>query len=355
MLLGMTCKTGFQIWVLLWIGAVLLTGCGQVQEAHAPEACRIEPIEEQLIEKSADGKVVWTKRVEGLQYRFPSLPMLADDERVYAGTSTGLMAVEKRNGRVVWESAEWACGVLLDGDKVITLVDRSEDPEGQEEYWVVAYRAETGEKVFETRLPDDLEYFQHRLEILRISEMMGMYLVQGRDKFSGPGYAVLIDRQGKVWHRGHQRILDGVKVGEDRVLLTSQRVVRLLASGQSQWERVFEWRERGGGVVMPGDGTLLAYLYGPNSDSGAQVMRIRIEDGAVMWQVYCQRRGFRHFRYSHNVDAIVDEKTVTVRSAGSSGSWVEVLDLQTGKQLKREDRDRVVDFSGMPNAKLVVP
>jgi hypothetical protein len=360
MLLGMNFNGGLKALVLVCLAMAMLLGCGHGQEVSGPGAqavlaCRVEPKEDELIGKGADGNVVWTRHVKGVSYGYSNRQMAKDGERVYAATDAGMIAVEIGNGKLVWESMEGVYDLKLIGDVLVTLMDRSEDVEAVEEYWLVAYRAKTGEKVFETRLPEDLAYFQNRLESLRISEMTGMYLVQGVHEIRGTGYAVLVDRQGKVWHRSYRRILDGVQVGESRLLVTSKSVVCLWASGQTKWERMFEWRENGGRMLKGADGTLLAYLYGPISDSGVQVMRIRIEDGMVLWQVYCDPLGTTHSAYGHDADVTCDDKTVMVRSAGSSGSWVEVLDVQSGKRVSRGERERAVDLTGRVNAKWVVP
>jgi hypothetical protein len=91
-------------------------------------------------------------------------------------------------------------------------------------------------------------------------------------------------------------------------------------------------------VDLPG-GDLLAFLYGEISDSGVRVMRLR-PDGTVVWQSFCAPLGVSHSIYRHDASVAVEGGQVKVVSRGSYGEFVEVLDAQSGRQIRRTTREK---------------
>jgi hypothetical protein len=94
------------------------------------------------------------------------------------------------------------------------------------------------------------------------------------------------------------------------------------------------WIAGGGLVELPG-GDLLAFLYGCISDSGVQVIRLNPGTGKEVWQARCAPLGVMHSAYKHRATLTVEEGRVKVTSKGSGGTFVELLDLESGRQLKR--------------------
>jgi hypothetical protein len=126
-------------------------------------------------------------------------------------------------------------------------------------------------------------------------------------------------------------------MGEDFVLLTSADITWVSRDGKTRWEAPFKRREwiAGGGLVKLADGDLLAYLFGQISDSGVQVVRLKGSDGKVVWQARCAPLDMTHSKYRHHATLVVEGDRVRVTSRGAYGTFVELLDVRTGSQLKR--------------------
>jgi hypothetical protein len=67
-----------------------------------------------------------------------------------------------------------------------------------------------------------------------------------------------------------------------------------------------------------------------------QIMRLDPTKGKVVWRVSCAPLGVDHSAYSHRANVTVEDGHIKVNSRGSSGTFVEYLDLETGRQLKRD-------------------
>ena len=146
----------------------------------------------------------------------------------------------------------------------------------------------------------------------------------------------MLDRQGRVRYTFNHQVVAGLRQGKDRVFVTSHDVARLTADHKARWVVPFEDPEWivGGGLVEVRGGDLLAFLYSEAADSGVQLMRLNAA-GKVVWRRYCRGLGVAHSEYSHHAKVAVEGNSVCVTSKGSEGTFVELLDLQTGKQLKR--------------------
>jgi hypothetical protein len=135
-------------------------------------------------------------------------------------------------------------------------------------------------------------------------------------------------------------VLDGRVVGKDRVFLTTHKVVRVGADGKEIWAIPLDTPDRledGRLVDVPGDG-LLCFRYCPISDSGVKLMRFEPRTGKKLWTADCAPLGVSHSEYLHQAAVALDGQQVRVTSRASSGSFVELLDLQTGKRLGRQKR-----------------
>jgi len=71
------------------------------------------------------------------------------------------------------------------------------------------------------------------------------------------------------------------------------------------------------------------------SDSGAVVSRVDLASNDVIWEKNCKCVRVDHSEYEHHVQLSVWATTVHVSSVGSYGSFLEILDLQTGECLSR--------------------
>jgi hypothetical protein len=177
-------------------------------------------------------------------------------------------------------------------------------------------------------------------EVLPVEEVAGLFLVQRHDDTDGAGDAYLIDREGQVRHRFSCQVVAGVRVGDDRVFVTSHDVRRVTADDRTVWSVPFSYREwiAGGDILKAPDGDLVAFLYDHISDSGVQVIRINPDSGVPRWRVSCRPLGVDHSKYSHAADVELINDRMRVISRGSFGTFVEWLDGRTGASLRRTQR-----------------
>jgi hypothetical protein len=86
---------------------------------------------------------------------------------------------------------------------------------------------------------------------------------------------------------------------------------------------------------------LLFYLYGRICDSGVQVLRVDVKNGASVWQTACRGLLVGHSEYHHQAGIVsVDGKFLQVLSKGSSGSFLEALYLPSGLSVLRKETRR---------------
>src|SRR5262249_57069 len=86
------------------------------------------------------------------------------------------------------------------------------------------------------------------------------------------------------------------------------------------------------------DGGLLEFCYCPISDSGAEVRKIDPDGKTVLWQQHCPPLDVCHSEYRHEVFIHIEGRTARVISRGSSGRFVERLDLDSGRRPARSVR-----------------
>jgi outer membrane protein assembly factor BamB len=261
--------------------------------------------------------------------------LLHDADRVYVTHGDGVTALDGGTGKVLWHSPGPGDRMLLSSDLLLATDCRVADRLGGGR-WVTARSVKDGSEVFRVELP--LEGF----DAPPIEEVAGLFLVQVWGNASGEGAAVLIDRQGKVYHRFDRQVVAGKSLGEGRVFLTNRDVVRASPGGKVAWAVPFldpEWIAGGGLLELEG-GDLLAFLYCRIADSGVQVVRLDPEGGKQVWQTSCRGLGVAHSKYEQHAEVEIDGEFVKVTSRGSYGTFVELLDLASGRQLGRGQRMR---------------
>jgi outer membrane protein assembly factor BamB len=275
------------------------------------------------------GPVRWSTHLDGYLGRGRDPHLLQDADRVYVTHGDGVTALDGGTGKVLWHSAGPGDRMLLSGDLLLATDCRMADRLGGRGRWLTARAVTTGVAVFRVGLP--LEGF----DALPIEEVAGLFLVQEWGNASGEGAAVLFDRQGKVYHRFDRQVVAGRPLGKDRVFLTSRDVVRVSPDGKVVWAVPFpypEWIAGGGFLEFP-DGDLLAFLYCQIADSGVQVVRLDPAGGKQVWRASCRGLGVSHSKYEQRAEAEIDGELVKVTSRGSYGTFVELLDLASGRQL----------------------
>jgi hypothetical protein len=167
----------------------------------------------------------------------------------------------------------------------------------------------------------------------------GLLLVLGKHLPDGRWLTVRAVTTGAEVRKVHLRagVITALPRGKDWLFLNSKGVVGSSPGDKESWMTPFDEREwpTDGGLVEAGNGDVVAFRYCCIADSGVQLIRLNTATGKVMWGAKCARLGVGHSKYRHHATVTLDGQTLRVTSRGSYGMFVEVLDLRTGKQLKR--------------------
>ena len=125
--------------------------------------------------------------------------------------------------------------------------------------------------------------------------------------------------------------------GDCRVVVGKTRIACLDNKSNVRWslppmKSVFDG---GADMLSLPDGDALIYGWGMISDSGAELVRVRLGDGKVVFRVELAPAGVGHSKYRHDVFVRARGDRLDVVSVGSHAKWVEVLGATTGKSLAR--------------------
>jgi outer membrane protein assembly factor BamB len=286
----------------------------------------------QVIARGTDGKPRWATSLKGRIGGVRPPHLLWDTKRVYVNQNDGITALDAKTGEVRWQSDGPSDRLLLSGDLLLATDCTSDRYVGKAGRLLTARSTITGGEIFRVNLP--IRNFDPN----PIEEVAGLFLVQTDEDVFGVGNSLLIDRQGKVRHRLKRQVVAGLRRGEDVVLLTSTDIVCLTSADRVRWAaavRGHEWIA-GGGLVPLGSKEVLAVRYCLISDSGVDVVRLNLATGKTVWQTHCAELGVLHSAYHHEARVVVEGgDNVRVTSEASGGTFIEVLDLRTGKQKSR--------------------
>jgi outer membrane protein assembly factor BamB len=270
-----------QTWTAVLLSGLLASSTGPV----FPQAGKADPpsfaIDKGSVVRREAGQVRWATQL-GLGINVLRPPQLVwDAKRVYVRHNDGVTALSTATGIILWQSPGPNDRLLVSRDRLLAT-EEAED-RGR---WVIARTVTTGAEVCKFRLP-----------------------------------------AGAV---------AGLPQGEDRLLLTETEVVRV-CPGKKSWATPLGEgvRLRGGGLVEADGGDLVAFSYGPISDSGVRLTRLNAATGKVAWRAHCAPLGVGHSQYLHDATVAIEGERIRVTSWGASGTFVEVLDLRKGKQLSR--------------------
>jgi hypothetical protein len=145
------------------------------------------------------------------------------------------------------------------------------------------------------------------------------------------------DAAGVVTIKLDEALLHAHRLDDGFVVSTNKRVARLDARGHARWELPAmkdTFVGAGGAVVLPG-GDLLVYGYGAISDSGVELLRVRLDTGAVVFRLHSSGLNVDHSEYEHAAYVRLRGDHLDVVSIGSSGTFVDITDARTGKTIKR--------------------
>jgi len=303
------------------------------QQNELPSPFTIDSKAGAVVARGFDGKARWSTSLEGSLGGVRDPHLVWDKKRVYLTHNSGVTALVANSGARVWYSDGPIDRLFLSGELLLAADYISDSYVGKRGRLLTARSVTDGKEVFRVQLP--VKDFDPD----PIVEMAGLFLVQTSESPRGEGNALLIDREGKVRHRVKRQVVAGFVRGDDVVLLTSSDVVCLTPAGKEHWMAKFprhQWIAGGGFVRLAGD-EVLAFRFGMILDSGVDVLRINLKDGKGAWQTHCEALGVAHSKYKHQAKVEVQRgDTVQVTSEASGGTFVEVLDLGTGKHRSRK-------------------
>jgi hypothetical protein len=261
------------------------------------------------------GKVIWSRKLEPSRFRTPH----HDRERIYAQDGDGITAIYLASGEIAWHcpgpNEDLSLGHTL-------LFTRKQE-------WLVARSVETGAEAFRVQLP---------VEVKTYSAMEVGALVLVQDMWSRQG-AWLLDRDGHLRRRFHINIVDAQPIGDDYLFLTSGGLIRVSADGQELWSKHVRFDEvNRGGLRRLADGDMLAFWYGELGATSVDVLRLNPSTDTVAWRTKCEPLGLTvsHPKSRDWVELETRGATARVTGRGSGGTFVELLDLKSGRQCKRE-------------------
>jgi hypothetical protein len=257
---------------------VLFTGdFGQaLAGGNTPPRFEIDPAARRVVRLDT-GTTRWSVSLPGDVRGVMPPHLLWDAKRVYVRHKDGLTALAGQSGVVLWHAKGPTDRLVLSRDLLLTTTDG----------WVKARAVTTGAEIFKERLP--------------------------------------------------KGALAALFLGKDRVLLKGTEVARLPRAGKARWVTPLpkSYSLGSGGLVEVPGGGVVAFSYGSGFDSGVNVVRLDLATGEVVWWVRCASLGVEHSQYRHQAAVVVEGDRLRVTSKGAYGTFTEVLDLRTGKQLKR--------------------
>jgi outer membrane protein assembly factor BamB len=249
-----------------------------------PQAVRPDPpsfaIDKGYVVRRDDGQVRWSTRLGPAPDVLRPPHLVWDAKRVYVRHSDGVTALSTATGIILWHSPGPNDRLLVSRGRLLAT-EEAED----RNRWVIARTVTTGAEVCRFRLP--------------------------------------------------QGAIAGLPWGPDRLILTDRDVVRLSPS-KVAWVTSHGDRDwLGGGGLIEVGGDVVAFLYCPIADSGVLLVRLNAATGKVVWRARCAPLGVDHSKYRHDATVAVEGERLRVNSWGSYGTFLEVLDVRTGKRLKR--------------------
>ena len=281
-------------------------------------------------------RAVWTTKLTGNVGGVRPPHLLSDDERVYVTHDDGVTALDAKTGKVVWHSKGPNDCMLLSKDLLLaTECGQSGEIEKNGRFFS-ARRVTDGKEAFRVRLPNHGDF-----DPLPIAEVAGLFLVQSRDWGQRKPDAFLITRGGAVWKQFDHLILDGTDADGLRVFLGTDRVIGVDEDKTVRWKIDLKdaWGLDDGRLLKLPGGDLLAYRYCPISDSGVSLWRFDPCKGKARFHAFCESLGVDHSKYKHAATVTVEKGCLKVVSRGSAGTFIEMLELNTGKQISRARGD----------------
>ena len=102
---------------------------------------------------------------------------------------------------------------------------------------------------------------------------------------------------------------------------------------------------RGCEIVELMDDSIILIQYGQICDSGVLVTKLKLNDLKIVWKTQLNPAGVSHSKYHHSVKVwYIGRKGLRIKSIGSSATWCENVNINTGESFDRTGKD----FNSLP-------
>lgn len=273
--------------------------------------------------KDASGKLLWRTPVKG------SLGSVRPPDRastkgfVVAVVDGRLTAFRRDSGAVAWTVGGPVDRLLGDGEMVLST-DCQSPSAPPPHRWLMARRERDGSEAWKVELPKDVDPDG-------IAKIGAHYIVRMGKR------TAFVAAPGKVAFELDEELIEVAPQGTGWLVVTSKRVARLDASGKAVWSlpAMRDTFVAGAGTIPVPGGDLLVWGWGRISDSGVELLRVRPDDGQVLFRTHAEALGVGHSKYRHEASVRIRGSKIDVVSVGSYGTFVEVRSLSKGTQLTR--------------------
>jgi len=277
-----------------------------------------------------DGTERWSRHLGGYLSNNRLPDTVTHDGKTVVVQDSLLVALDDRTGRVRWTS-EGPTDHLHATDDLVIAVDCTLD-------------AQWGHRITARRLRDGAVAWRvpqaNRNEPDHLLQAGNLLFVRHNGGITRAA-TLCLDTAGTTRFKLGEYVFSAHLVDDDLLIATTRRVARLKRDGHVVWEtgQGYDWDANWpfdtGEFVSLAGGDVLVVFYGPISDSGVEVWRLDAGDGRIRWKACCEPLFVGHSEYSHEVRVTTLKQETVVLSQGSAGSFIEVLSLDDGKQLKR--------------------
>lgn len=239
----------------------------------------------------------------------------AKDRIVLAREGGGLVALDRRSGRVAWEGPGLpTASVLVDGDLVVATGDVGGKPH------LVGAALANGARAFDVELAGAAQRI--------VAAPHGIAVVE-RDGF------VVHDRAGPRLFAVTTPVT-ALTAGPDAWFgATGDAVVAWARNGERRWgaDVAHAGYERVVLVATP-DGGVLRVKWMDIADSGFDLVSLAV-DGGIRWRREEPGLGVPHSKYWHRVQPRLAGDRLLVTSQAAGGSFLAEFDLATGERVER--------------------
>lgn len=273
--------------------------------------------------KDAHGKVVWQTPVKG------SLGSVRPPDRALTATLVvtvvdGRLAAFRRDtGAPAWTASGPVDRLLGDGETVLST-DCQSPSAPPPHRWLMARRARDGAEAWKVDLPLDVDPDG-------IEKLGAHYIVRMGKR------TAFVTHKGAIAFQLDEELVHVAPQGTGWLVVTSKRVARLDESGKALWTlpAMRETFVAGAGLLPVPGGDAVLWGWGRISDSGVELLRVRPDDGQVVFRTHADALGVGHSKYGHHAYVRVRGAKLDVVSVGSYGTFVEVRSLAKGTAMTR--------------------